>query len=424
MLQPKLRFPEFEGDWKRKSFKEIYSFRSTNSFSRDKLNYERGIIKNIHYGDIHSKFNSLFDVKKEHVPFINEEISIDRISVENYLKVKDLIIADASEDYDDIGKCIEIINLSDEKVLAGLHTFVARPDLFEMSLGFGNYLMKSEKIKLQIKTIAQGTKVLSLSATRLSDVQLDLPSFQEQTKIANFLSSIDEKINLLKEKKALLEEYKKGMMQKIFNQEIRFKDVNGNDFEDWQAKNLGEIGEFKNGINKDKSDFGFGFPFVNLMDVFGKSTVSDLQLGLVNADEKDILNYNLKKGDVLFIRSSVKKTGVGETSVILKDLKNTVYSGFLIRFRDSKIKLDLHFKKYCFSNKLFRENLISKSTTSANTNINQEALNDLCIKIPAISEQTKIANFLSAIDEKIALVETQIEDTHEYKKGLLQQMFV
>lgn len=187
---------------------------------------------------------------------------------------------------------------------------------------------------------------------------------------------------------------------------------------------MGEIGEFKNGINKSSEDFGFGFPFINLMNVFGKATISNLKLDLVNANEKELKLYELKKGDVLFIRSSVKKSGVGETSLVMEDLVDTVFSGFLIRFRDTKIRLDLGFKKFCFAERKFRENLIALSTTSANTNINQESLNELEISIPCLAEQTKIANFLSAIDEKIEYCGDQIGKTEQYKKGLLQKMFV
>jgi len=160
------------------------------------------------------------------------------------------------------------------------------------------------------------------------------------------------------------------------------------------------------------------------MDVFGKATISNLKLDLVNANEKELRLYELKKGDVLFIRSSVKKSGVGETSLVMEDLNETVFSGFLIRFRDTKMKLDLGFKKYCFAERKFRENLIAVSTTSANTNINQESLSELKISIPTMNEQNKIGNFLSAIDERIDHCSNQISETVQYKKGLLQQMFV
>src|SRR5262245_24314385 len=107
--------------------------------------------------------------------------------------------------------------------------------------------------------------------------------------------------------------------------------------EDWMVQSLGELGHFKNGINKAAEDFGHGFPFINLMDVFGvsKVTASTVALGLVNSTEAERKMYELKGGDVLFVRSSVKPEGVGLTALIPLDLPNTVFSGFLIRFRDN-----------------------------------------------------------------------------------------
>jgi type I restriction enzyme, S subunit len=202
--------------WERKKLGDIFSFRVTNSYSRENLNYDNGEIKNIHYGDIHTKFQSHFDLSKEYVPFINSEVELKRIAEGNYCKEGDLIIADASEDYADVGKCIEIINLNGEKVLAGLHTILARPDKHKMSLGFSGHLMQSENIRLQIKTIAQGSKVLSISATRLSNINIDIPSEKEQTKIATFLSALDEKINHTENQIQQTEQYKKGLLQNMF----------------------------------------------------------------------------------------------------------------------------------------------------------------------------------------------------------------
>ena len=117
-------------------------FKVTNSFSRENLNYEYGTVKNIHYGDIHTKFQTLFDINCESVPFINEEIDISRISDENYCKNGDIIFADASEDLNDVGKSIEIINTNGEKLLSGLHTLLARPKEDIFHLGFSGYLFK------------------------------------------------------------------------------------------------------------------------------------------------------------------------------------------------------------------------------------------------------------------------------------------
>lgn len=199
---------------------------------------------------------------------------------------------------------------------------------------------------------------------------------------------------------------------------LRFKDFNGN----WERIKLSQMGTFKNGINKDKEDFGHGVPFINLMDVFGKNSICQNTFDLVNASSKEIEAYSLKQGDVLFIRSSVKAEGVAETAVVLEDLDNTVYSGFLIRYRPSR-DIDLHYKKYCFSTDFFRKNVLALSTTSANTNINQESLSLLNLDLPSKPEQTKIASFLSSVDEKISQLTQKHELLSQYKQGMMQKLF-
>lgn len=217
-----LRFKDEKGNdypgWKEKKLGAVFTFRPTNSFSRDDLNYEGGSVKNIHYGDIHTRFKTHFDVLNETVPFVNEEISLKKLSVDSFCKEGDLIIADASEDYADIGKCIEIVNLNNEKVICGLHTLHARPNLDMVVVGFSGHLMKSENIRLQIKTLAQGTKVLSITTSRLANIAIHLPTLKEQTKIANFLSAIDKKIENLEKELDELKAYKKGVMQAIFRE--------------------------------------------------------------------------------------------------------------------------------------------------------------------------------------------------------------
>lgn len=193
--------------------------------------------------------------------------------------------------------------------------------------------------------------------------------------------------------------------------------------EDWEVKKLGDFGELKNGINKDKEDFGFGFPMVNLMDVFGINKVhkNNFKLGLVNANERDIREYSLKKGDVLFVRSSVKAEGVGLTTLICDDLENTTYCGFIIRFRDNNY-LNLEFKAHCFFEEEFRKRLLNKSTISANTNINQVALNSLKLAIPPLLEQQKIAEILNTFDEAINITKQIVEEFKVRNKGLVNKL--
>ena len=126
---------------------------------------------------------------------------------------------------------------------------------------------------------------------------------------------------------------------------------------------------------------------------------------------------------MLFVRSSVKTEGVGLTSVVLEELKNTVFSGFLIRFREYNYYLDIEYKKYCFYSVSFRKELLKRSSSSANTNINQDNLAALNINYPDIREQQKIGRFLNLIDKKIELQQRKIEVLKMYKRRQISYFF-
>lgn len=407
---PALRFPEFSGEWEKNTLNSISTWASGGTPPKDNPLYWNGNIPWISASSMRGIEYSDSEIKITNEGLLNGS----KLAVKGSL----LILVRGSMLFNKIPIGIALKDVAFNQDVKSINIDSGHNTIFVLY-----WFISNENLVLNMVT-GTGIGAGKLDLADLKSLPISLPSLPEQTKIATFLTAVDERLNQLKQKKTLLEQYKNGVMQQIFNQEIRFKDDDGNEFPEWEVKKLGEIGEFKNGINKSSEDFGFGFPFINLMDVFGKSTISNLKLDLVNANEKELKLYELKKGDVLFIRSSVKKSGVGETSLVLEDLTNTVFSGFLIRFRDTLIELDLNFKKYCFAAKKFRENLISLSTTSANTNINQESLNELEISLPSIAEQTKIANFLTAIDEKINTCSNQITKTEQYKKGLLQQLFV
>lgn len=216
---PNHRFPEFvnDGEWVREIVGDVYDFKVTNSLAREYLNYENGTVKNIHYGDIHTKFNTLFDIKKEDVPFINLDVSIEKIRKESYCSVGDIVFADASEDMNDVGKSIEIVNLNNEKLVSGLHTLLARQKDKKLTIGFGGYLFKSDWVRKQIQREAQGAKVLGISATRISNVQISYPkNHKEQEAISLSLLSLDEFILAQIEKIEHLKQHKKGLMQGLF----------------------------------------------------------------------------------------------------------------------------------------------------------------------------------------------------------------
>lgn len=200
---------------------------------------------------------------------------------------------------------------------------------------------------------------------------------------------------------------------------LRFKEYNN----EWQKLKLGDIGELRNGIAKSNEFFGHGYKFINLQDVFGKICLYNEDYGLVETTEQERILNNLKCGDVIFVRSSVKPTGVGLPSVVMEDLEDTVFSGFLIRFREKEPCLDLKFKKYCFIVENFRKEVLKRSSTSANTNINQDNLSDIYFYLPCLEEQKRIAEFLSKVDEVIAEREEEVKDLEQQKKGLMQKIF-
>ncbi len=423
---PNLRFPDFKGEWEKKKLGEVAEFKVTNSFSRENLNYEKGTVKNIHYGDIHTKFQTLFDITKEQVPFVNEEMNVNRISEDFYCKEGDLVFADASEDLNDVGKSIEIVNLNNEQVLSGLHTLLARPKENIFSKGFNGCLFRSNSIRLQIQKEAQGSKVLSINVGRISTINLSFPSLPEQTKIATFLTAVDEKIQALKKKHSLLEQYKKGVMQKLFSQELRFKDENGEDFADWEVRKLGEVGTFQtSSIDKLSKENEKEVFLINYMNVYrheniNNETIKSFQI--VTAKDSQIESCNLKKGDILFTPSSETPDDIGHSVVIFEDLKNAVFSYHLMRFRPN-IKIDILYSHYFCNTYSVLKQLTKLATGSTRFTISVGSFSSVEINLPCIQEQAAIANFLSSIDEKLAQVQAQIKKTETWKKGLLQKMF-
>jgi type I restriction enzyme S subunit len=414
---PVLRFPEFKGDWELKKFGDVANFKVTNSFSRDNLNYDNGIIKNIHYGDIHTKFQTLFDITKETVPFINEEISINRISEDFYCQEGDIIFADASEDLNDVGKSVEIVNLNNEKLLSGLHTLLARPIEKTFKIGFNGYLFKSNTVRIQIQKESQGSKVLSINVGRISGIEISFPNIPEQTKIANFLTSVDEKLQVLKQKKTLLEQYKKGVMQKIFSQQIRFKDENGDDFEDWEEKTLGEI------ANK-IGDGLHGTPVYSVTSDIYFINGNNLTNGKIEISE------NTKKVDYNIFTKNDKKLN---SNTILISLNGTI--GNISRYNNEKVMLgksvgyfnfkeNVDFYYHVLKTETTQNFFVSALTGSTIKNLSLKTLRETKIPLPCLEEQTKIANFLSIVDDKINHCQEQIANTEVWKKGLLQRLFI
>ncbi|HEM4148349.1 TPA: restriction endonuclease subunit S [Streptococcus suis] len=270
-----------------------------------------------------------------------------------------------------------------------------------------------------------GVGQTNLAKDQVLEFNAFFPSLPEQETIGTFFSTLDQHITLHQRKLDKLKHVKQAYLSEMFPAEgERMPKRRFPGFTDaWELRKLGELGTLKNGMNFSKDAMGIGFPFINLQNIFGKNIVDVSQLGLAKASSIQLKNYNLQKGDVLFVRSSVKLEGVGEAAIVPKNLENTTYSGFIIRYRDS-FGLDYNFKRFIFGTSNIRNQIMSQATDSANKNISQQVLTELDILVPTLLEQNAIGTFFSILDQQITLHQRKLEKLKNLKKALLNELFV
>lgn len=418
---PKIRFKGFCDEWEEKKLGELLDFYSTNSYSRDCLNYGNGSVMNIHYGDIHMIFPTILDINKFKIPYLNDNIDISKFSDESYCKDGDIVIADASEDYDDIGKAIEVIGIGNKKVVAGLHTILARDNQGVTSKGFKGYIMLNYPIRKQIKILAAGAKVLGISKTNLQKVIVKLPSLQEQQRISTFLIKVDKLIEKQNEKVDNLEKYKKGMMKKIFSQEVRFKKDDRGEYPEWEKKHLGSFVDRI--VRKNNSN------------ISNRPLTISAQYGLVDQEEffnKVVASSNLEgyyllnKGEFAYNKSYSNGYPFGAIKRLERYEKGAV-STLYICFMP-KNNIDSNYLVQYFESTMWHKEISMIAVEGARNhgllNISVNDFFDTIHKVPCLEEQQKIASFLSNIDKIIEKEKEKLEMLRKWKKGLLQQMFV
>lgn len=213
-LVPELRFPEFTDHWEQRKFDEIFTMLQNNALSRADLNSEQGSAMNVHYGDILIKFGECLDVRKEKIPFITDDTCLTKYK-ESFLVNGDVIIADAAED-EAVGKCSEIVGLTTETVISGLHTIPCRANKV-FANGYLGYYMNSNAYHNQLLPLIQGTKVSSISKTALKDTIVLYPkSTEEQALISQYFTKLNNLITLHQRKLDHLKEQKKALLQQMF----------------------------------------------------------------------------------------------------------------------------------------------------------------------------------------------------------------
>lgn len=193
--------------------------------------------------------------------------------------------------------------------------------------------------------------------------------------------------------------------------------------EDWELINLGDSFNFKNGLNKEKEFFGYGFPIVNYMDVYKNTFITTENFkGKVFVSKQELRNFEVTLGDVLFTRTSETQEEIGYSAVIIDDLKDTVFSGFVLRARPFNNKFNLEFCRFCFSNRQVREQVISNATYTTRALTNGRVLSKIKIPLPPLAEQEAIATALSDCDSWIDSIEQVLAKKRLIKQGAMQEL--
>lgn len=371
---PTLRFPEFSGDWKEKRIENLFSeFKSGHGITASQI---FGSGKYPVFGG-----NGLrgFTEKYTHNGFY-------------------LLIGRQ-------GALCGNINRSKGKAFISEHAIACKANETSDTEWLAQRLEYFDLNRLSESSAQPG-----LSVNKILRYKLIVPLIYEQQKIASFLTAIDSKIEQLTKKKSLLEQYKKGVMQQVFSQQLRFKpvlseaegDENGNEFPDWEEKKLGEICDIKKGIqlNAEYLTKVGSYPCIN-----GGISAS----GYTESYNKLENTITISEGgnSCGFINFIFTKFWSGGHCYTLENIIDTIESEFLYQLlKYNEIKI------------------MRLRVGSGLPNIQKKDIVKFNIQLPSSKEQSQIANFLSAIDTKIDLVNTQLENTQQYKKGLLQQMFV
>lgn len=384
---PELRFPEFEGDWDLVQLNNLLDFK--NGINAKKEDYGSGY-----------KFINVLDIIKN--DFITHDKIRGAVNVseavfkKNIVEYGDILFQRSSETREEVGQSNVYLDKTNKATFGG---FVIRgKKIAKYNPFFLHLLLKSSTARKEITSKAGGSTRYNVGQDILSSVKLFIGPLPEQQKIASFLSQVDRKIDLLQQKALALETYKKGVIQQLFSQQLRFKQDDGSDFPDWEEK---EFNELLKTIPTKKHQIKS-----SSIKLSGKYKV-------VNQSEINYVGY-YDDESILFKNSPVIIFGDHTTFLKFVDF-NFIIGADGTKILKNKKKDVLKYLYYYLSH----NNIIPEGYKR-----HYSILKRLTIKKPHVNEQTKIANFLSSIDQKIEHTQQQLEQTQSFKKGLLQKMFV
>lgn len=402
MNKPQLRFLEFNGNWKKFNLGEIGSFSKGKGISKADI-VEDGANECIRYGELYTTYGETIGVIKSRTNINKDDLV--------FSEANDVIIPASGESPIDIAtaSCV----LRDGVALGGDLNIIKTQNNGVFLSYYLNY-----KKKLEIASLAQGISVVHLYSSQLSLLELNLPLKLEQDKIAIFISSIANKLQALKKKRALIEEYKKAVIQKLFSQELKFKDDFGNNYPDWKDKKLGEVlfeHKLKSTGQEEVYSVSVHKGLINQIEHLGRSYAAS------NTD-----NYNLvQPNDLVYTKSPTGNfpLGIIKQSKIAKSvIVSPLYGVFTPESKGLGYLLNVYFESPINTSN-YLGSLIQKGAKNTINITNSTFLSKKMFLPVSISEQEKIGSLLSSIDKKIEIVESQLQQVGKWKVGLLQKIF-
>lgn len=398
---PELRFPEFKEEWKFQKLGNLAQFSKGKSLSKKDLNINGNPC--ILYGELYTKYGAILNKVYSKTSTQNDSLV--------FSKRNQILIPSSGETDIDIATATAID--TDVKIAIGGDLNIITPI---NSDGRFISLYINGKGKYNLAKYAQGKSVVHLYNSDIKKLNFYLPTnMVEQKKIGNFFSKLDRQIELEEEKLELLEQQKRGYIQKFFSQELRFKDANGNSYPDWSIKKIEDISKVNKGFTPNtKNDEYWDELNENWLSIAGM-TQKYLYKGNKGITKKGASKHAKVDKDTLIM--SFKLT-LGKLAIV----KEPIYTNEAIcHFVWKESNVNTEYMYYYL-------NSINISTFGAQAvkgvTLNNDSINSIIVKLPVIQEQNKIAYFFNELDKLIRKQYAKIEALKQRKKGLLQKMFI
>lgn len=405
-------------DWELQTFDETFRVISNNTLSRENLNNCGGAVRNIHYGDILTKFPEVLDCNEEEIPYINE-LSLLSSSTQ-LLQDGDIVVADTAED-ETVGKVIEVQNLGDSKLVAGLHTIPCRVKKGDFAPGWLGYYMNSDLFHNQILPYITGIKVSSISKGAISETLILVPPFDEQEKIVQSLNKIQ--LLMTAETKVVnkIKLVKNGCLSKMFPQkddtvpEMRLPGFT----EAWEQRKFGELVTIERGgsprpIDKFITNDENGLNWVKIGDApehgnyITQTTEKIRPEGLSKTRE-------VHPGDLILSNSM----SFGRPYIMAID--GCIHDGWLA-IRDTKKNFELKFLCTLLGTDGMLNQYKAMAAGSTVNNLNKELVGGTTVAFPMMEEQIKIGDYFTTIDHLITLYQCKCDKYSNIKKGMMSDL--